>query len=114
MAYSMNVPVLLELQGYETNVMKFSDYGVKFHGDTLFTTEEMVENNPEKVRKIVQATIAGWQDAIENPEATIDEVMAINPSLNRDAQLGYLEGVIPLLRANEAVGLSNEDTWNNM
>lgn len=114
MAYSMNVPVLLKLQGIETNVMKFSDFGVKFHGDTLFTTEKMINENPDKVRGFVKATLAGWQDAIRDPEAATSEVMKINPALKSEAQLGYLKGVIPLLEKDGKIGSSDVNTWNSM
>lgn len=57
MAYEMNDAVLLGLEGIDVNVLKFRDYGVKVYADTIFTTKDMVEKNPEKVRKFLRASI---------------------------------------------------------
>lgn len=51
--YEINEPILLEQQGFEVNLIKPRDYGVKFYADTLFTTEDMIKNNPDLVRKFV-------------------------------------------------------------
>lgn len=68
MAYEMNDATLLELEGEEVNVLKFRDYGVKVYADTIFTTKELIEKDPEKVRKFVNSSIKGWHEAINNPE----------------------------------------------
>lgn len=114
MAYSMNVPVQLELQGKEVNIMKFADYGVKFYGDTLFTTEKMIKEHPEKVRKFVQASIHGWKDALNDPDTSIAEVLRINPTLNKEAQIGYLKGIKPLIEKDGKIGHSEDPVWNTM
>lgn len=90
MAYEMNDAVLLELEGEEVNVLKFRDFGVKVYADTIFTTKEMIEKEPEKVRKFLRASIKGWKEAINYPEKAINQLLEVNPSLNYDHQLGYL------------------------
>ncbi|WP_158089115.1 ABC transporter substrate-binding protein [Cognaticolwellia mytili] len=42
------------------------DYGIDFYGDNLFTTENEVRNHPERVQAIRQATLKGWQYALDN------------------------------------------------
>jgi NitT/TauT family transport system substrate-binding protein len=41
-------------------------YGVKLYGDTLFTTEEFIEEHGSVVQRFVSATIEGWHYSIEN------------------------------------------------
>lgn len=114
MAYEMNDPVLLKIKGQETNIIRFRDYGVNFYADTLFTTEDMIKNNPDLVKKFVKSSLQGWDYAIKNTNIAIDEVMKVNPNLNRDAQLGYLEASIPIINKEEKLGFSSFDVWKNM
>ena len=114
MAYEMNDAVLLELEGEEVNVLKFRDFGVKVYADTIFTTREMIEKEPEKVRKFLKASIKGWKEAINNPEKAINQLLEANPSLNYDHQLGYLKGSIPIILTDENIGYSEEAVWQDM
>ena len=114
MAYSTSVPVQLSLKGIETNVINLARETNDVYGDTLFTTEDMIKNNPDKVRRFVQASLQGWSFAIENQNAAIDEVMKMNPSLERAAQAGYLEKMIPFMGDQTKMGQSNAETWDKM
>lgn len=114
MAYEMNDAVLLELEGEEVNVLKFRDFGVKVYADTIFTTKEMIEKEPEKVRKFLRASIKGWKEAINYPEKAINQLLEVNPSLNYDHQLGYLKGSIPIILTDENIGYSEETVWQDM
>ncbi len=114
MAYEMNDPVLLKIKGEETNVIRFRDYGVDFYGDTLFTTEDMIKNHPDLVRNFVRASFEGWNYSMKNINEAIDEVLKINPNLNKEAQLGYLQASVPIITKDEKLGFSNKDIWENM
>ena len=114
MAYEMNDAVLLELEGEEVNVLKFRDYGVKVYADTIFTTKELIEKEPEKVRKFLKATIKGWREAINNPEKAINQILEVNSSLNYEHQLKYLEESIPIILTDEKIGFSDKEVWEDM
>ncbi len=55
-------------------VLKPSAYGVDFYGDSLFTTEAFAKSNPDIVRRFVEATLEGWQYALENPDAIVTRI----------------------------------------
>ena len=114
MAYEMNDAVLLELEGEDVNVLSFRDYGVKVYADTIFTTKEMIENNPEKVKKFLRASIKGWREAINNPEKAINQLLEVNSSLNYEHQLGYLKGSIPIILTDQKIGFSEKAVWQEM
>ncbi len=114
MAYSTSVPVQLALKDVETNVTNLAKETNDMYGDTLFTTEAMIKNNPDKVRQFVQASLQGWKFAIANQDVTIDEVMKANPSLERAAQVGYLENMIPYMGDQSKLGQSKKETWERM
>lgn len=114
MAYEMNDPILLKLQGEEVNVLRFRDYGVNVYADTIFTTKEMIEKDPEKVHIFVKASINGWKDAIKEPEKAIDELLKINSALDYEHQLGYLKESIPIICTDEKIGFSDASVWKDM
>lgn len=114
MAYEMNDATLLQLEGKDINVLRFRDYGVDVYADTIFTTKELIEKDPEKVRKFVNATLKGWEKAIENPEEAVKKVLEVNPSLNYEHQLGYLKSSIPIILTDEKIGISDEAIWQGM
>jgi len=114
MAYEMNDPVLLKIKGRETNIIRFRDFGVNFYADTLFTTEDMIKNHPDIVKSFVKASFKGWSYAVKNPIEAVDEVLTVNPNLNKEAQLGYLQLSIPIINKDEKLGFSNKDVWENM
>lgn len=114
MAYEMNDAILLELEGEKVNLLRFRDYGVKVYADTIFTTKEMVEKHPDKVKKFLKASLKGWNYAIENPEKLVSQLIEINPTLKYEHQLGYLKGSIPLIMTDEKIGVSDSKIWENM
>ncbi len=62
------------------------DYGVTFPRDTVIASEATVKEKPELVRGFLRASIRGWREALRDPAAGVDAVMAVAPTLNRPAQ----------------------------
>jgi NitT/TauT family transport system substrate-binding protein len=65
--YLANEPVQLRAQGYDLNVIKVSDY-VQLASNGLITNETTLTQNPDLVRRMVQATLHGISDTIANPD----------------------------------------------
>ena len=70
-SYLTNEPYYVEQKGLAYNVLNPRDYGVDFYSDILFTTEEQVRSNPERVERFKQATLKGWNYAINHSEEII-------------------------------------------
>jgi ABC-type nitrate/sulfonate/bicarbonate transport system substrate-binding protein len=112
--YEMNEPYLLQQKGYDINIMKPRDYGINFYGDTLFTTEDMIKNHPETVRKFVQATVEGWNLALNDKDYAITQVLEKDSTLDKGQQTFFLNASEPLISNPEGIGLSNKSTWEEM
>ena len=52
----------------DANLIWVEDYGIHFYADTLFTTDQMIAENPDLVLRFLRATLKGHQYAIENPD----------------------------------------------
>jgi len=52
-----NQPLTLEKAGYKYNLIYPDNYGVHFYGDTIFTTDDLIAQNPDLVRRFLHATL---------------------------------------------------------
>ncbi|WP_295443399.1 ABC transporter substrate-binding protein [uncultured Thiodictyon sp.] len=57
-------------------VFRMRDYGLGFPEDGLYTTLAWASRNPEGVRAVRAATLAGWDYARAHPEEALDAVLA--------------------------------------
>ena len=71
-AYETNEPWYMNQQGIESAVLSPRVYGVDFYSDCLFTTENEIASHPQRVQKFLQASLQGWQYAIDNPQEIIE------------------------------------------
>ncbi len=74
-AYMTNEPWYLEQAGIRPGIIKPSIYGVDFYSDCLFTTENEIENHPERVNSFLAASLRGWEYAMDNSEEIIDVIL---------------------------------------
>ncbi|WP_373020103.1 ABC transporter substrate-binding protein [Thiomicrorhabdus sp.] len=49
---------------------------IDFYGDNLFTTQDMIDRNPELVEAFRKASIEGWKYAMQHPEEIIDLILS--------------------------------------
>ncbi len=54
--------------GVKVNLLYPSDFETPFYGDTLFTHRRLVERDPDLCRRFRDASVRGWQYAMEHPE----------------------------------------------
>ncbi|MGJ8690856.1 MAG: ABC transporter substrate-binding protein [Thalassotalea sp.] len=73
-SYSTNEPYYLEEKGIKYNIISPQDYGVDFYSDILFTTADRVKKDPEAVQRFKEASIKGWQYAINHSEEIIQVI----------------------------------------
>ena len=74
-SYRTNEPFFLEEKGVEYNLISPQDYGIDFYSDILFTTEARVKKDPKSVQRFKEASIKGWQYAIEHSEEVIQIIV---------------------------------------
>lgn len=73
--YLTNDPHFLEQQKIDYSIINPVNYGVNFYGDFLFTSEQEVAEHPFRVELFRDATLKGWQYAIDHPEEIVDLIL---------------------------------------
>ena len=54
--------------------VKPSSYGIDFYGDSLFTRRQLIDKNPDMVRRFTQASIKGWRYAMKHTHEMSDQI----------------------------------------
>jgi signal transduction histidine kinase/CheY-like chemotaxis protein len=67
-AYLTNEPYFLDKFGIPYRVISPKKYGIDFYAECLFTTQDEVKKNPSRVNRFLQASLKGWEYALQNPE----------------------------------------------
>lgn len=103
--YMINQPLSAREHGFETYIINPTDYGINFYGDTLFTTEEMIEKNPDLVRRFVEASLDGWEYAYDNPDEAVTYTLMYSDQLTREHETGMMQASLELIKPdNNPIG----------
>ena len=70
-------PFQLNKKGVELNLIRPMNYGVDFYGDLLFTTENEINNHPDRAKAIRDATIKGWEYAMSHAEEISNYILTL-------------------------------------
>lgn len=115
-AYVTNEPYYLENAGIAYQTYTPRSVGIDFYGDNLFTTEQELKAHPQRVRAFREASLRGWQYAMEHPEEIADLILAKYSKRHpREFYLFEAERMAPLLRTDLIeVGYMNRGRWRHI
>lgn len=72
-------------RGVAINVIDPRNYGIDFLGDNLFTTQQEINQNSQRVERFLRASLKGWEYALNHPDEIIDLILQnYNPKLTRE------------------------------
>lgn len=128
-AYSTNEPFFLSQLNIPYRVFSPRSEGIDFFGDNLFTSEDELTNHPERVAAFRQASLKGWEYALQNPDTVISwiisryktpysrdflefEAVATNDLIQPDLiELGYLNETrwFNIMKSYQALGKLSSD-----
>jgi NitT/TauT family transport system substrate-binding protein len=112
--YLINEVLAAKEKGFDVNIVYPSDSGIDLYADTLFTTEKMLKEKPELVKKFVAATLKGWNTAIAAPEEAAKITIKYGDKLTYDHELAMMKASVPLLKPDsKPVGFMDEGGWGS-
>lgn len=86
--YLSSEPYAMKQGGIEPSVFLLADYGYPAYATTIETTDKMIEENPELVRRFVQASMEGWASYFADPAPGNKLIQKENPQMT-DEQIAY-------------------------
>src|SRR5260370_39216690 len=98
-AFDENV-IKINAAGGDAVAIHYADYGVNLPGTTLVANTGYLREKPEVVRRFVAATLKGWADAAQDPQAAVDAMMkSAPPTLKAESETPILANLVPLLHS---------------
>ncbi|MFD2657040.1 ABC transporter substrate-binding protein [Gracilibacillus thailandensis] len=105
-----------ELRGKEIDMIYLTDYSEKldYYTPVITTNEDMIEENPETIKKFMAAVSRGYQDAIDNPEEAADILIEAQPDLDEELVHASQEWISPRYQDDaDRWGEQSEEVWSN-
>ncbi len=115
-AYSTDQPFYLSSMNIPYTIISPVTYGVDFYGDCLFTTEKQIAEHPERVKAFREASLKGWEYAMEHTDEIINLIVTkYHSTKSRNHLLFEAEAIreIMLPRLVE-VGHMNPGRWQHI
>ncbi|HEY9250743.1 MAG TPA: ABC transporter substrate-binding protein, partial [Rariglobus sp.] len=115
-AYVTDEPFLLKRAGVDCLTFTPRAGGIDFYGDNLFTTEEQIRLNPERVKAFRAASLRGWDYALAHPGEIVELILRdYHPRKSREHLLFEAEKVIQLMHPGLIeTGHMNPGRWQHM
>lgn len=112
-AYISDELYLLRKDSIEYTLISPSMGGIDFYGDILFTTEQLIANQPETVRHFREASLRGWKYAMNNPEEMIELIYSKYSQRHTIDHLRFEANEMKKLILPDVVeiGYSNNGRW---
>ena len=94
-----NEVVRARLQGLDVITLPFYEYGIKISDNMVYSSRDLMDNDPDLAERFLRATLRGWEWAIVNPAAAVDIFVELFPDelADREFHLGSFEASIPLI-----------------
>lgn len=113
--YANNEPIQLAALGYDIDLIRVADY-VKLASNGLISNEKTISENPDLVRRMVEATLRGLADTLANPDEAfeiskkyVENLEQADQSVQRDVLAASI-----LFWQTDRLGYSNAAAWENM
>ncbi|MCB8946340.1 MAG: ABC transporter substrate-binding protein [Ardenticatenaceae bacterium] len=113
-AFSTNEVVDANLRGVDVNLIFPEEYGIQIYSDLVFANQSFIDENPEVVARFVQATLKGYQYAIEHIDEAVATTLTYDETLDEDFQRASMRAEIPLIDTGDSrIGLMDTAVWES-
>ncbi|CEA00757.1 Putative thiamine biosynthesis protein [Metalysinibacillus saudimassiliensis] len=105
-----------ELRGKDINMVYLTDYSDKldYYTPVLSTSEKMMDEKSDIVKKMVAAVAKGYEYAIENPEDAANILLVAAPDLSQDLVINSQKWLADKYQDDaEQWGVQKLDVWKN-
>ncbi len=109
---SINEPIVAEENGASVNIIWPSDYGIKAYSEGLFTTEKMIEEKPDLVKRFTEAYLKGWNYAYDHVDEAVADTLLYDKNLLPDHETRMMKASLELLKPDDKpIGYMDEAGW---
>ena len=113
-AYKMDQVVTLKGQGIDLDIISAKDHGINPYGDVVITTEKTLKENPDLVRRFMEATVKSFQWSIDHADQAVPILIKDTTNLKLENESQVWHETIPFLTAEggaSKIGVMSPDRW---
>jgi NitT/TauT family transport system substrate-binding protein len=88
--YSLFLPARLAAKGVATEQITLESLGYRPYS-TLFTTQKMIDENPELVAKVIKKLRASFVKSLNDPKPTADFILSKSKKVNRAIHMNAID-----------------------
>jgi PAS domain S-box-containing protein len=104
LSYISNEPFALDKKNIEYSIFSPKEHGFDFYSDIIFTSQNILKQNPKIVNAFRKASLEGWKYAMEHPSQTIDLILSKYNTQNKTREALEFE-------ANAMIDLIDEKNY---
>ncbi len=108
--------VAAELMNFPINFILLQDYApeLDFYTPVIIVREQLLEKEPELIRKFLRATEKGYQYSMENPEDAVEDLLKHAPEINREIAIASQRYLAEQYQADAPYwGVMESQRWEN-
>jgi NitT/TauT family transport system substrate-binding protein len=113
--YSIFLPARVSEAGISNSQIKVADLGYKPY-NVLFTSDELIEKNPQLVRDTVAAVKASWQRFAKDPSKTKSLILGLNPLVSPTVHDAAVKDLVAELLPKDLskIGCMTDARWSEL
>jgi putative hydroxymethylpyrimidine transport system substrate-binding protein len=93
--------VQVQVDGYPTTIFRLDEYKApSYPGLVVFSTDQRIQQKPGVMKAFVDATVHGYEDTLKNPQQSLKNLLAENPTLKPKLQAAQLVAFMPLFKGS--------------
>ncbi len=101
--------------GFEPVVHLLADHGFSAYANTIETSDKIIKENPDLIKRFIAASRLGWQDYLaSNPQPAFDLIQELNPDMPSDKLAYAHQKMIEyniVTGDNQKIGSMDADRW---
>jgi ABC-type nitrate/sulfonate/bicarbonate transport system substrate-binding protein len=97
LGYAQDEPIRAEVAGYPVSTIFPADYGIGGYEGLLITLESTISQQPDLVKRFVQASYEGWRYALEHQDEAAEILETWAPDNSLEFQKLAVHAVAPLV-----------------
>lgn len=99
-------------QPEDLTVIDFNEIGTAMLQDSVWVTEDYAANNGDVIEAFLRGSFRGWIFCRDNPQACVDHVLAVGPTLGASHQLWQMNEINGLIWPSPGgIGVMDPDLW---
>lgn len=116
--YVFSEPVMARRQGADVRVLMVAETGFNPYASLLIARRQTLSRQPDLVRAVTAAAVAGWQQYLDAPEETNQHIHQLNPEMDLEIlAIGARESrplVFDAVAAERGLGSMTAARWDTL